>query len=311
MTIDNLKCFLLVAENLSFARTAETLYISQPAVTKQINALERELGVTLFIRSTRHVELTPAGMSFYRDAKEIVQKSQIAVDRVHQLHMHSDVIRIGLSNSIFLYYLTPILADFHTAHPDIHPDIECPGHKTALSLFLENKLDVLFYYKENVPQKSDINYIKLGTDNLVCLMPAAHPLAQKESLSIKELADFMIIACNPLNAPLSITAFQEQLSKHHKSTNLLYCNSIEIAHCMVAAGIGITILPGFLCLKTPEYATVTLTNNSTFSFGLFYHKRNTNIALKKFLTRCIPLAEDTDRYDSQSFPSCKKANSEP
>lgn len=59
MNIDSLKCFILVAENLSFARTAEALYISQPAVTKQINALEKELGVTLFIRSTRHVELTP------------------------------------------------------------------------------------------------------------------------------------------------------------------------------------------------------------------------------------------------------------
>ena len=68
MDIENLKCFLLVAENLSFVRAAEALYISQPAVTKQINALENELGTSLFIRSTRHVELTPAGMSFYKDA---------------------------------------------------------------------------------------------------------------------------------------------------------------------------------------------------------------------------------------------------
>lgn len=283
MTIDNLKCFILVAENLSFARAAEALYISQPAVTKQINTLEHELGVTLFIRSTRHVELTPAGMSFYKDAKEIVLKSQIAIDRVQQQHMHSDFIRIGLSNSISLYYLTPILADFHAAYPDIRPDIECPGYKTALNLFLDNKLDVLFYYKENIPQKSGINFMKLETDHLMCLMPAAHSFAKKDFVSIKDLAELSIIACNPLNAPLSTTSFQEQLSKHHESSKILYCNSIEIAHCMVASGIGITILPGMLCLKSPEYATVALTDSSPLSFGLFYHKRNTNIALEKFL----------------------------
>lgn len=124
MTIDNLKCFILVAENLSFARAAEALYISQPAVTKQINSLEHELGVTLFIRSTRHVELTPAGMSFYKDAKDIVLKSQMAVNRVQRHNTTSNSIRIGLSNPIALFYLSPILKKLSEAYPDIRPNIE-------------------------------------------------------------------------------------------------------------------------------------------------------------------------------------------
>lgn len=119
MNIDNLKCFILVAENLSFARAAEALYISQPAVTKQINALETELGTTLFIRSTRHVELTPIGMSFYKDAKDIVMKSQMAVSRIRQQNVNSDFIRIGLSNPVAL----PLLTRFHLNYPGIRPDI--------------------------------------------------------------------------------------------------------------------------------------------------------------------------------------------
>jgi DNA-binding transcriptional LysR family regulator len=102
MTIDNLKCFILVAENLSFARAAESLYISQPAVTKQINSLEAELETTLFIRSTRHVELTPAGMSFYKDAKEIVTKTQLAVQRLQSQNTEIGTLRIGVSNSAML-----------------------------------------------------------------------------------------------------------------------------------------------------------------------------------------------------------------
>lgn len=120
-------------------------------VTKQINTLEQEFGVTLFIRSTRHVELTPAGMSFYKDAKDIVLKSQIAVNRVQRQNMNSDSIRIGLSNPTALIYLTPILKKVYTAHPEIRPTIGMLRYKIVLNLFLENKLDILFYFKENMP----------------------------------------------------------------------------------------------------------------------------------------------------------------
>lgn len=283
MTIDNLKCFILVAENLSFARTAETLYISQPAVTKQINALEKELGVTLFIRSTRHVELTPAGMSFYKDAKDIVLKTQIAVTRVQKQNIVTDTIRIGLSNPVALFYATPILKKFHAVQPDTRPIIEVHSYKIILNLFLENKLDVLFYYKENMPQKSGVCFLELKKDSLSCLMLSNHPLAQKNSVSLKDMKNETVIACNPLNAPQSIATFQQQLSEHQPTDKILYCDNIEIAHCMVAAGMGISVLPGILSLKSPEFTAVPVNETAPLSFGIFYFKRNTNTALSKFL----------------------------
>lgn len=283
MSIDNLKCFILVAENLSFARTAEALYISQPAVTKQINALEQELGVTLFIRSTRHVELTPAGMSFYKDAKDIVSKSQMAINRVQRQNTSSDSIRMGLSNPIALFYLAPILKKLYTAHPDIRPNIEILGYKIVLNLFLENKLDILFYFKENMPKKADINFVELEKSSLSCLLPANHTLTEKDSISLEELSDVPIIACNPLNAPLSTASFQQQLLEKHSADKVLYCDSMEVAHCMVSAGMGISILPDILILKSPDFASVPLTNGTQLSFGVFYHKRSKNTALSKFL----------------------------
>lgn len=283
MTIDNLKCFILVAENLSFARAAEALYISQPAVTKQINSLEHELGVTLFIRSTRHVELTPAGMSFYKDAKDIVLKSQMAVNRVQRHNTTSDSIRIGLSNPIALFYLSPILKKLSEAYPDIRPNIEVPGYKIVLNLFLENKLDVLFYYKENMSKKAEINFVELEKDSLSCLMPSSHALASKSSISSDELANMSIIACNPLNAPLSTAAFQQQLLNKHPVDKVQYCDNIEVAHCMVAAGLGIAIIPEILVLKSPDFVSVPLTDAAPLSFGIFYHKRNKNPALHKLL----------------------------
>lgn len=283
MNIDNLKCFILVAENLSFARAAEALYISQPAVTKQINALEHELGTALFIRSTRHVELTPAGMSFYKDAKDIVLKSQMAVNRIQRQNLSSDSIRIGLSSPTALFYLAPILTGFHTAYPEIRPEIQALSYKTILNLFLDNKLDILFYYKENMSPKADIQFKELEKDYLSCLMPSNHPLAAKPVITMEDLKNEPIVACNPLNAPLSTAAFQQKLLEAHSSENILFCDSIEISHCMVASGMGVTILPSILTLKSPDFVSIPLESKTQLSFGIFYYKRNKNTALNKFL----------------------------
>ena len=283
MTIDSLKCFILVAESLSFARAAEATYKSQPAVTKQINSLEAELGVSLFIRSTRHVELTPAGMSFYKDAKDIVLNSQLAIDRAKQQNACESSISIGLSNSTALFHLSPILSRLKNECPEIHPNIQVLSYKIIRNLFMENKLDVLFYYKENMPLKTGANFKEIRQDSFVCLLPAGHPFESKESLSLQDLKDEPIVVCNPLNAPLSTASFQQQLLDHHSPHNVLYCDSVEVAHCMVASGLGITILPSMLCLKSSDFSTVPIEDKTHISFGAFYHNQRGNALLKKLL----------------------------
>lgn len=282
MNIDTLKCFILVAENLSFARAAEALYISQPAVTKQISSLEAELGTALFIRSTRHVELTQAGMSFYKDAKDIVQRSQAAVNRIRLNSPAAQQLRIGLSNSTALNVLTPILTNFHREYPDIIPDIEVLTYKTILNLFMENKLDILFYYKENLTTSAGINFIELSRDPLVCIVPGGYHLCDKQNITVDDLSGEKIIACNPLNAPLSIAGIQQKLFKSNPSGTVIYCNTIETAHCLVAAGMGITVLPQTLCSKSSG-VEIPLVGEKDLSFGCFYHKSNRNHSLKKFL----------------------------
>ena len=283
MNIDNLTCFILVAENLSFARAAETLHISQPAVTKQISSLEQELGVSLFIRSTRHVELTPAGMSFYKDAKEIVTKTQTAVSRLQNHSTNPASLRIGLGNPSALLYLTPILRKFHENYPDIYPNIVVPGHKIAMNLFLENMLDLLFFHRDNLPKKKGILFLELEKDYLSCLVPAGHPLEAKVSVSLDDLDPFPIIACNPLNAPSSTASFQQQYLKLHSPNAVFYCEGPEIAHSMVSAGMGIALLPNTLCVSLPDVSAIPLVESPSLSFGVFYHQKSSNPVLEDFL----------------------------
>lgn len=283
MNIDSLKCFILVAENLNFARAAEAMHKSQPAVTKQINALEEELGVALFIRSTRHVELTPAGMSFYKDAKDIVFNSQIAIERAKKQNIGENTVSIGLSNPTALFHLTPLLSQLRMTFPNMRPNIQVLSYKIILNLFMSNKLDVLFYYKENMTPKAGISFKEIQSDSFVCLIPKGHPFEAKEVVSIQDLREETIVLCNPLNAPLSTASFQQTLLKHQSSNSVLYCDSAEIAHCMVSAGLGITILPSILCLETPKLTTVSFEEQTQLSFGVFYRKQNTNPIMKRLI----------------------------
>lgn len=114
-------------------------------------------------------------------------------------------------------------------------------------------------------------------------MPKGHRLSQNKSISVFHLNDVPIVLCNPLNAPLSMCAFQQQLLEHHSEKNIIYCESIEIAHSMVLAGMGVCVLPSILCLKIPDLSVVDLEDTVQLSFGVLYHNQNTNPLLKEFL----------------------------
>lgn len=267
-----MKCFLLVAENLSFARAAECLYISQPAVTKQISALERELGMPLFLRSTRHVELTPAGMAFYPDAKDIVLKAEAAVRKLHLQQKDQRTLRLGVSNALVLPWLTPVLAYLHRRHPEFVSNLEVLDYKTLQALFQENKLDAIFLYRENGLVKGDVRFRALEEDRLVCLMPESHRLSGAAGLTLEDLAAETILACSPLNAPRVTAAFQKKMMQAHPERGILYCATPEAAHCLAAAGVGIAVLPALLCAKEKGLVTVPLQEKRPLTFGVFYHK---------------------------------------
>ncbi|MBP1762798.1 MAG: LysR family transcriptional regulator [Firmicutes bacterium] len=283
MNTDQLKCFVLVAKNLNFARAAEALCITQPAVTKQINSLEKELGTKLFIRTTRHVELTPAGMIFYEDANELLTKSQRATTRVNSQTASTSAISIGLSNHITLQYLSNVIKEFHELYPLVHPNIHVLNHNAAVNLFLDKKLDLLFFYKENLTSTSGVSFKELKKDSLFCIVPLNHPFAIADAITMNDLKSEVIIACNPLNSPLSVSQFQNQLLKEHPVDRVYYCDSIEVSHCMVKAGLGISILPSLLCFKSDDFTTIPLKNIPNISFGVFHHDIDDNVFIKQFV----------------------------
>lgn len=121
MTFTQLRCFIEVARQLNFARAAETLYISQPAVSRQIHALENELGVRLFDRTRHVVALTSAGESFYHDTVDMLDRLTLAVQRAQNTQaLFSEELHVGYSGSMQIQKLPQIYQQYQKRCPQVH-----------------------------------------------------------------------------------------------------------------------------------------------------------------------------------------------
>lgn len=195
-----LDTFICVADAGSFNRAAERLFISPPAVIKQINLLEEKLGLQLFVRTHRGLTLTAAGKSLYNDAKYVVQYCRDAVERARKAADNGMVIRIGTS------IMTPAQVLL-----ELWPKVEavCPGMKFRVVPFEntpENAREILGNLGRNidvVPGIFDETMLslrqcaglELSREPICCAVSVTHRLASKDRLAVSDLygEDFMLM----------------------------------------------------------------------------------------------------------------------
>ena len=188
-----LETFLCVAESGSFNRAAEKLYISPPAVIKQINLLEGSLGVRLFVRTHRGLQLTEAGKSLTQDAKYIIQYCKDSVTRAKNAMENSgEVIRIGTSP------MTPA-----QVLVDLWPKLQenCPGTKFQLVPFdntPENAREILANLGQNIDvvagifDETMLNLrqcagLEISREPICCAVSVHHRLTRQDRLTVPDL----------------------------------------------------------------------------------------------------------------------------
>ena len=177
MNTMQLACFLAVAETLSFARAAEQLHVTQPAVTQQIHSLESELNTQLFRRTTRTVELTQAGLIFLGDAKLMLEISERA--RLRAEHAVEDLRQpfvIGCHADADVFRLAKPLRRMAGRFPDLYPVFQVVPFRHLYQRLLEETVDVVVAFREGGLRKS-IRYRELARPGLVALVDPGHPLA--------------------------------------------------------------------------------------------------------------------------------------
>ena len=188
-----LETFLRVADAGSFNKAAEELFITPPAVIKQITSLESSLDLKLFIRSPRGLTLTEAGKSIYRDAQYIIQYCKDSVVRAKNAAEEGDrVIRIGTSPMTPGQFLLDLWPSLHAHCPDIKfqliPYENTPENAREILKNLGQNIDIVAGpFDQRALEIWQCSALELSREPIRCAMSIYHPLAVKEQLTAEDL----------------------------------------------------------------------------------------------------------------------------
>ncbi len=169
-----LRVFYTAAKQLSFSRAAEELFISQPAVSKHIRALENYFKVKLFVRQGSKISLTADGQVLFRHAEEIIvlyRKLQFEMDKRAQ--KNSGHLRLGASTTIAQYVLPNILAGFHKQYPDIQVNLINGNTRQIESALLQKEIELGII--EGHTKMTELKYIPFMKDEIVLLTGKGNP----------------------------------------------------------------------------------------------------------------------------------------
>ncbi len=284
MNTMQLECFLAVADNLSFARAAEQLHVTQPAVTHQINSLENELQAKLVRRTTRIVELTADGRTFLGYARSILKAAHFAKNRLSEHHQdYIQTFAIGCHNPYELSLIAPALKQLYQNFPMLHPDLRMIPFPALRNMLEEEAIDVMIGFRDEKINLASVTYIELAQSGIACALPKEHPLANRKQLTLKDLNEEPVVLCEPDRCAESIAHLQGQLLASHSPSQIYFGENLECTLTFTKAGIGLALLPNLPFMFHKGLAYVPLENESVISFGLYYKTSFNPPILKAFI----------------------------
>ena len=258
MNSTQIECFLSVAEYLSFSRAAEALFMTQTSVTYQVASLEKELSAQLFDRSNRKVELSPAGRAFLQWARKIdgnVREAKMRVRSVQQgLFGH---LSIGTYGDVLFPYLPGILSKLRNQHPGISLDLRQRGAHGLISELSSGDIDVAIMtaYGQLAAEQSWTETVTLFRDTHCVVLPAAHPLANRESVTMEELTGERLL----------LFAEKDLLQREDVPDafeDVRFFDSPQSVVALTASGFGISIAVSHICDRhNPNLAIVPVADS--------------------------------------------------
>ncbi len=242
MEISNLKALVAVAETGSFSRAAENLFITQPAISKRVAALEAELDVQLFDRIGRQIRLTEAGETMLSSARRIL--SEIATSREEVRSLSDDIsgqLRLATSHHIGIHRLPPILKAFTQAYPKVDLDLLFMDSEKACELVAEGSIELAIVTLPDGADESLLTRV-IWEDPLAIVCSPDHDLANIDKPTVKSLGQFSAVL--PARGTVTRSILFNALSPHGINVNTtLETNYLETIKMMVSVGLGWSALP--------------------------------------------------------------------
>jgi len=248
--LKQLRAFCHTARVGSISRAAERLYLSQPSVSLQIQALERELGVKLFERHGPKIRLTPEGESLYQLAQPLVS----GIDTLHETfkaqhgRLEHGELNIAASESTILYILPQPVKAFAEQYPGIDVKLHNVTARDSMAMVQADEADFAVGSTLDVPD--DTVYRPLATYYPVLITPVGHALAERQTVELEDISQYgLILSPRHLSTWRIVDIVFGQRNVRYKVT--LEAGGWEVIKKYVALGLGISIVTD-VCLTGAE-----------------------------------------------------------
>lgn len=293
MNLNQLEYFISAAETLNFTRAAKKCYISQTAMTQQIKALENIVGVPLFIRDKHHVELTPAGELFLKEAKIIVERSQKALKLVRTSASGIDgKITIGFICGYGHGEFIELLKEFHKAYPNIQISLVRDNLSVLFEKLEKGECDVIFTLSPYRQILENTEHLYLDSYPLLAALDKNHKLSKRENLTYSDLKDENFIIMQPYRRAKDEA--EESMLIYDRGgfiPNIVAMEGDpETLLSMISIGLGISILPEYIVnpyYKNPNLIFLPLYQENgeaqTMEFECSWLKHNENPMVQHFI----------------------------
>jgi LysR family transcriptional regulator, benzoate and cis,cis-muconate-responsive activator of ben and cat genes len=283
MELRHLRAFVTVADELHFGRAAARLGISQPPLSRQIQQLERRLGVALFLRRGRRVELTAAGRLLLGEARRTLEQAD-RIDRIAALAGHGEAghLRVGVVGSALYGGVPSHLAAFGKLAPDVLLSVEAGVTPDLLDALMENRLDVAFVRPPITA--SLLAHSKVDEEPLVVAVSATHPLADRPAVELGDFADQPFVLF-----PRALGAgYWDLISGACRDAGFIpdiahEASEIHTIIGLVAAGLGVSLPPKSVKnLRLPGVRYVPLDNPPILELHLAWVSHREDPLLNRF-----------------------------
>ncbi|SNS49476.1 transcriptional regulator, LysR family [Streptosporangium subroseum] len=257
MELRQLEYFVTVAEECHFTRAAKRLRVAQSGLSASIRSLERELGTPLFLRSTRQVQLTPAGQALLVEARRALSATNAAKDAVAAVRgLLRGSLAIGSLQCLHAVHLPAVLARFLTAHPGLEIRLRQGGSGELIEQVRAGRLDLAFVSR---PPRypDDVTVAPFASEPLVLACAPEHPLAAREQVKLVELQEERFVDFPPdwgtrdlVDDVLATAGVERRVA--------LEVTDVHSLLDLVTFGLGVALVPQSFAAKTDRVRFIGL-----------------------------------------------------
>lgn len=284
MDLQQLRYVVAVAETRNFTRAAERCFVVQSALSHRVANLERELGVKLFARTSRRVELTPAGDAFLPGARASLEAAErAAAEAAAAVGLVRGRLAVGMIPTVAAIDVPAALQHLRQRHPEVRISLRVGGSDELTAQVVAGDLDVAVLGLPESDRPRGVRARELARDRLVAVVPANHPLAGRPRVSLGRLAEEVFVDF-PAGTPGRAQSDQAFAAADLARDVAFEIMAPDLMTRIVRRGLAIALLPSAVTGESPGLATVPVINGPRRIEYLVWSEFNPTPATAAFLT---------------------------